>query len=265
LPLEEITFEKPDVPFKLCTTTFIYPADWVDNARLLGRSFDELELLLFQSCHPDSLPSSADIRLLAQLAIDLDFTWNVHLPIDIHPGHPDRKVRQQAADTIVKTLELTALLTPTTHTLHLTGITGRPDGATLSAWLERTRETIDIIIKNGVLGKSLSVENIPDYPLELALPVIEACNLEVCLDIGHLLIGGADVATAFDLYRDRLILVHLHGVLDGRDHHALDKLPLEMLTTLEALLKDFTGTVCLEVFSKERLVVSLASLQKWWA
>lgn len=262
---EEIIFQKPDLPFKLGTTTFIYPADWVANAKALGRSFDELELLLFESRGVDSFPTTAAVRTLADLAVDLDFTWNVHLPTDIHPGHPDRNIRRQAAETILKVLELTAPLSPTTHTLHLTGIDGNPDAATVDAWQERVSETIYAIIKRGVSSKSLSIENIPDYPLELVLPVIEACNLDVCLDVGHLLISGADVAHAFDLCRARLKLVHLHGVADGRDHQDLDKLSPKTLSALRGLLKDFTGTVCLEVFSKERLVPSLARLQKMWA
>jgi len=265
LNFKEITFQRPKVPFKLGTTSFIYPADWVANARALGRSFDELELLLFESSRADTFPTPATIHTLADLAADLDFNWNVHLPIDIHPGHPDRKIRQQAADTIVKVLDLTAPLSPTTHTLHLTGIAGRSAGPTVAAWLDRISETIDIITKNGFSGKSLTVENIPAYPLELALPVIEANRLEVCLDIGHLLIGGVDIATAFKLFKDRTSLVHLHGVADGKDHHSLDKLPPRTWSALRALLNDYTGTVCLEVFSRERLLASLACLQKGWA
>jgi len=264
LPLEEILFQKPDVSFKIGTTTFIYPADWVANARALGRSFDELELLLFESSRADSFPTTADVRILADLAADLDFTWNVHLPIDIDPGHSERSVRQQAADTILSVLELTAPLAPTTHTLHLTGISGQPDDATIEAWQARVSETLHMIIKGGISGKRLSVENIPDYPLELALPVIEACNLEICLDVGHLLMREADVATAFDLFRERIKLVHLHGVAAGRDHQSLANLPPKTLSDLGGRLKDFTGTVCLEVFSREHLLASLAFLQNEW-
>jgi len=265
VPFEEIIFQKPDLPFKLGTTTFIYPADWVANARALGRAFDELELLLFESRHPESLPTDTDIQTLAQLALDLDFTWNIHLPIDIHPGHSDLKMRQQAVDVIRRTIERTAPLAPTTHTLHLPGLTGRPGAAVASAWQERVHATIESITQGGLPGKRLTIENIPDYPLELALPVIDALGLEVCLDIGHLLVAGRSVRSAFEIFNDRITLIHLHGVADGRDHSGLANLPPRIQAFVAAFLKNFTGTVSLEVFSREHLLASLAFLENEWS
>ena len=265
MPFEEITFQKPDLPFKLGTTTFIYPADWVANARALGRAFDELEMLLFESRHPESLPTANDIQTLAELSTDLDFTWNVHLPIDINPGHSELKIRQQAVDVIRRTIDRTAPLAPTTHTLHLPGLTGRPGAAAVSAWQERVHATIESITKGGLPGNLLTIENMPDYPLELALPVIDAFGLEVCLDIGHLLVAGRSVRSAFEIFNDRITLIHLHGVADGRDHSDLANLPPEIQACVTAFLKDFTGTVSLEVFSREHLLASLAFLENEWS
>ena len=265
MPFEEIIFQKPDLPFKLGTTTFIYPAGWVANARALGRAFDELELLLFESRHPESLPTTSDIQTLAELAADLDFTWNVHLPIDIHPGHADLRTRQEAVDVIRRTIERTAPLTPTTHTLHLAGITGRDSAAAASAWRARVHETIASITQGGIPGKRLTIENIPDYPLEWALPVIDAFDLEVCLDIGHLLVAGHSVRSAVEIFNDRITLIHLHGVADGRDHCDLVNLPEKIHAFLATFLKDYTGTVSLEVFSREHLLASLAFIQNEWS
>ncbi len=264
MPFEEIIFQKPDYPFKLCTTTFIYPADWVTNARALGRSFDELELLLFESGRPDSLPTPEAVRELANLAAELDFTWNVHLPIDIHPGHPDRQDRQQAVDVIKRTMDLIAPLAPTTHTLHLPGIMGRPDEATVQQWQGCLQATLENIMGSGIPGSSLTIENIPDYPLEMALPLIDAFGLEVCLDIGHLLISGDSITSAFEMFCDRVTLVHIHGVVEGRDHRSLDRLAQKWRDALFNELKMFTGVVSLEVFSKRHLLASLECLRKEW-
>ncbi len=264
MPFKEIIFDKPDFPFKLCTTTFIYPADWVTNARALGRSFDELELLLFESGRPDSLPTPEAVRELAGLAGELDFTWNVHLPIDIHPGHPDREVRQQAVDVIKRTMDLAAPLAPTTHTLHLPGIMGRPDEETVQQWQGNLQATLGDVIDTGIPGSSLTIENIPDYPLEMALPLIDAFGLEVCLDIGHLLISGASLSAAFERFNKRIKLVHIHGVAEGRDHRSLDRLSPKWRRALFNELKMFTGVVSLEVFSKKHLMTSLECLQKEW-
>ncbi len=264
MDFEEIIFPKPDYPFKLCTTTFIYPADWVTNARALGRSFDELELLLFESGRPDSLPDQEAVRTLADLAAELDFTWNVHLPIDIHPGHPDREVRQQAVDVIKRTMDLTAPLAPNTHTLHLPGIMGRPDEATVEQWQGRLQGTLEALVGFDITGSSLTIENIPDYPLEMALPLIDAFGLEICLDIGHLLVSGASISAAFEMFKDRITLVHIHGVAQGRDHRSLDRLSQKRRDVLFNELKMFTGVVSLEVFSKRHLLASLECLRKEW-
>ncbi len=264
MDFEEIIFPKRDYPFKLCTTTFIYPADWVTNARALGRSFDELEMLLFESARPGSLPDPEAVRTLADLADELDFTWNVHLPIDIHPGHPDREVRQQAVEVIKRTMDLVAPLSPTTHTLHLPGIMGRPDEAAVQQWRGRLQATLEVLIGSGIPGSSLTIENIPDYPLEMALPLIDAFGLEVCLDIGHLLVSGASIRSAFELFSDRITIVHIHGVVEGQDHRSLDRLPPGTLSVLLRELKNFTGVVSLEVFSKKRLLASLDCLQEKW-
>jgi len=264
LPFEEITFEKPDFPFKLCTTTFIYPADWVANARALGGAFDELELLLFESARPDSLPTAETIRTLAGLSQDLKFTWNVHLPIDIYPAHPDRSARRQAAEVVKRVIDLTAPLTPTTHTLHLPGLNGRPDRAVVRKWRGRLHETLEQIVAAGIPGRQLTIENLPEYPLELALPLIEAFDLEVCLDLGHLLVGGASPAKAFEMFWQRVTLLHIHGTAGERDHRSLDRLPAGLLALLMQKLHTFSGVVSLEVFSKEHLLASLDCLLQAW-
>jgi sugar phosphate isomerase/epimerase len=264
LSFEEIIFNTPDYPFKLCTTTFIYPADWVANARALGRSFDELELLLFESAQPDSLPTRETVCTLAKIAAELDFTWNVHLPIDIHPGHTDRAMRQQAGDVIKRVIDRVAPLFPNTHTLHLPGIIGRSDETSVKKWQDRSHETLAQITRYGINGSRLTIENIPDYPLELALPLIDAFGLEICLDIGHLLIGGASIASAFKTFGDRVTLMHIHGVAQGRDHRSLARLPKIERAALFNGLKKFTGVVSLEVFSKKDLMTSLECLKDEW-
>ena len=124
--------------------------------------------------------------------------------------------------------------------------------------------TLENIIGSGIPGRSLTIENIPDYPLELALPLIDALGLKVCLDIGHLLISGASLAAAFEMFNDRITLMHIHGAADDRDHRSLDQLPQKWRDVLFNALKKFTGVVSLEVFSKKHLLASLECLRKEW-
>ncbi|RLB86435.1 MAG: sugar phosphate isomerase/epimerase, partial [Deltaproteobacteria bacterium] len=61
----------PDRPFRLGTTSFIYPDHLLPNVRQIGPFFDEIELLVFESQSKGVLPSRADIRELGQLSEDL--------------------------------------------------------------------------------------------------------------------------------------------------------------------------------------------------
>jgi hypothetical protein len=69
-------------PFKLGTTSYIYPDGYTQNVKMLAPYVDEIELLLFESA-PDSLPSNHEIKKLLLLSNEFDLTYNVHLPTDI--------------------------------------------------------------------------------------------------------------------------------------------------------------------------------------
>ncbi len=111
--------------------SFIYPAAWVPNIRLLGAYLDEIEILIFDSGNDTDFPPSHDIDQMALLAktysltynvhlpIDISPGYNVHLPIDISPGSPDPGLRQRAVDTLIRAVRLTEPLDPTACILHL--------------------------------------------------------------------------------------------------------------------------------------------------
>ena len=62
--IEEISFPalKRGFPFRLATTSYIFPAEILPNIRCLGRYFDEVELVLFESGQEDNLPTPGEIR-----------------------------------------------------------------------------------------------------------------------------------------------------------------------------------------------------------
>ncbi|MEJ2657277.1 MAG: hypothetical protein P8012_08760, partial [Desulfobacterales bacterium] len=67
-------------PFKIGTTSFIYPNNYVQNVVLLAPYLDEIELILFEST-PDSLPSMNVISTLLSLADEYHLSYNVHHPL----------------------------------------------------------------------------------------------------------------------------------------------------------------------------------------
>jgi sugar phosphate isomerase/epimerase len=109
----------------------------------------------------------------------------------------------------------------------------------------------------------ISIETL-DYPFDWVKPIIMDFNLSVCLDLGHLMIYGYDMASAFEQYADRTAVIHLHGVENGQDHIALDHLSTKQTDAVMRILQKFRGTVSLEVFCFEHLKKSLAFLEKCW-
>ena len=248
--------------FRLGTTSFIYPDSYAANVRLLAPFLDEIELLMFESQHPDSLPSKTEIRELHRLARDFEIRYNVHLPYDVEPGARDSLKRQKAVDSLRKVIELTTPLAPTTYTLHLS-YTDKTHGLdNIARWRERIGESLREIIGSGIISRSLSIENL-NYPLKWLDDTIVEHDLSLCLDTGHLFLNGDSLTQTFASYRDRIILIHLHGYFEDRDHLSLNRLPPSARDDAAAILRDYTSSVSLEVFKFDHLRSSLEVLEKF--
>ena len=88
---------KNHYPFRLGTTSFIYPESYIPNVKMLGPYLDEIELLFMES---NSLPSKDQINELALLAKEYELTYNIHLPTDISIGASDSSIRLHAVETV---------------------------------------------------------------------------------------------------------------------------------------------------------------------
>ena len=115
--IEEISFPalKRSFPFRLATTSYIFPGEILPNIRRLGRYFDEVELVLFESGQEDNLPTPARSANMACLASDLDLTYNVDLPADLFFGDPDPALRRKFCETAFSFYERTLPLAPTSY------------------------------------------------------------------------------------------------------------------------------------------------------
>ncbi len=256
-------------PFKLGTTSFIFPDDIIPNVKKLGLLFDEIELLIFESIPANVLPSKKDVRLLKQLAEEFDLTYNIHLPIDISPADVSKLKRDQAVETIVKVIELVIPLNPSTHTLHLefNDFKNLDNGALYvnEKWLERCSDFMDMLIRHLGSLAMISIETL-DYPLELIEPVIDGYKLALCVDAGHLIRHGYGIKPVFEKYSSNIPLIHLHGVdfskTPPRDHVSLEKTPKERFKATLEVLKTYQGVVSLELFNRNNLISSLACLER---
>lgn len=249
-------------PFRLGTTSFIYPDSYDVNVRRLGPNFDEIELLFLESSEK-SLPSKDQIDLLAILARQFDLTYNVHLPTDIAMGHPDITIRNYAVETVKRVVGLAEVLCPTTYTLHLEYHEMASDEDQINMWLERLSDSMEQVVSSGIKGSDISVETL-FYPFHWIEEIIAQFGLSVCIDLGHLFVRKFDPKIIFDKYYSRIPIVHLHGVENQTDHIGLERLAVKHENKLINILNTFTGTVSLEVFSYKHLASSLVYLEKLW-
>jgi sugar phosphate isomerase/epimerase len=246
-------------PFKIATTSYIYPDYILPNVRRLMPYLDEIELVLYESAN---LPTSNEIAALAEISKQHGLSYNVHLPIDIFLGDPNPSIRQHGRSVAREVVKLTKLLRPSTYTLHFS--LKSPDGwdyADLDQWRRHLSKSMEEILSADVAARQISIENL-EYPFELAEEVIEDFDLSVCLDIGHLILYKRSVLDYAKRYLARTAMVHLHGVKDGRDHISLEVLDGKQMETISSILNTFRGTVSLEVFSFYDAATSLEVVER---
>ncbi|NOQ19417.1 MAG: TIM barrel protein [Desulfobacterales bacterium] len=247
--------------FKLGTTSFIYPDHYIPNVKMLGPYLDEIELLLFESLPGDALPSKAIIAELSHLAREYGLTYNIHLPTDVSISDEKPEKQQHAVNTVLSVIDKVSPLAPTAYALHIPYNKKSFDNDTVKSWQSRVFKNLGKILAGGIPAESIAVETL-DYRFDLLNDILAELNLRVCLDIGHLIAHGYDLNALFKKYFDITSIIHLHGVKNGHDHLALDKLPDKFIEPVLALLKRFTGSVSLEVFSFDDLKPSLEFLEK---
>ncbi|MBU1163116.1 MAG: TIM barrel protein, partial [Proteobacteria bacterium] len=192
-----------------------------------------------------------------------NLSYNIHLPLDISLTDSDPLSRSKAANVIKRIFDLTYVLMPSTHTLHLPCDETSFDGDGLKIWQDFAATGIEKLIATGIQNHLISIETLA-YPFEWIEEIIKAYKLSVCIDIGHLLANGFDVKKVFDKHSSNTSIIHLHGVENKKDHVSLNRLSLEQMDQIIEILKRYYGVVSLEVFSFDNLSASLAFLEKYW-
>lgn len=257
-----LPFLKGKFPFRLATTSYIIPAPILPNLHFLGPHLDEVEIVLFESGYETNLPSLEEIREMAQIGIDLDITYNIHLPADLFFGDPNPTLREKFADIALRFYERTLPLDPTIYILHLDS--RRADGTSeedQGAWMDRVGESVERLARQGIDPRRVAVENL-EYPLERILPIVEASHMSFCLDIGHLIRYGYDLKPNIDKFLEKSSMVHLHGVNCGKDHCGIEWIAQKEWETINGALQNYCGGVSLEVFSLADITSSLQRMQK---
>ncbi len=253
-------------PFRLATTSFIYPETWGPNVRRLGPYLDEIELLILDK-GAENYPSEAEINTLADVSQEMKITYDIHLPMDIDLGHATTARRQEAIDVIRRLVDLTRPLPVSVHVLHVLWTDASPGTAlfqdrNIAPWRDRVRDSFEKLITGGIDSRLLALETLENYPLSWLDPVIFDLDLSVCLDFGHLWLSGINPMDYYRTYRNQTRILHLHGVEKQKDHQSLLCLDPVQRKTVSRILGDFSGVVSLELFSLTSLIPSLTALEE---
>ncbi len=256
---------KGRLPFRLGCTSFVYPDDYVANAAALAEAVDDIELLAFECDGASSLFNPKTLRELDEIRQSSGVTYTIHLPLDICPVSDISTNRERYRRRVNEMIERSALLNPYAFILHLYNGVGECR-LQYDEWLELVCELCRNVAA-AVRGCEhlIAVENVA-YPYEWNREPVEEFGFSYCCDIGHLWSRGEAFEEFAERFLDRTRVVHLHGVVSGRDHLSLESMPNKqpISLVLNSLADVFRGVVTLEVFREEYTIGSLNHVRKHW-
>jgi sugar phosphate isomerase/epimerase len=247
------------------------PADILPNLNYLQNRVDDVELVLFESHEYSNMPSDADVEAMIAVKRRAGLTYTVHLPLDTHLGSRDEAERTTSVSKCRRVIQRMERVDPAAWILHLHGDhRGDPPSEDMPRWLAQNRRSLAELLVGAPSPRTVCVETL-DYDFESIAGLIEELDLSVCVDIGHLLVSGRDVATHLDRWWQRIRVLHVHGVSpQGEDHADCGHLPtglLEDLATRLCASPSPTRVMTLEVFGTEDFTRSIETvaerLAKW--
>lgn len=242
-----------NLPFRLGTTSYIWPDDILPNVRQLALLVDDVELVLFETDeYGSNLPDPATIAELGRIAADHDLTYTVHLPLDLRLADPGAGLHP-SLDKARRVIERTLPLNPFAYVLHLDGkaIMGAPDAETLAGWQAQAAASLEQVAAWAGGARRLCVENLENYDPASLRDVLDRVPASRCIDVGHLWLLGQDPLAHLREWQERARVIHLHGVV-SRDHQSLAAAPPGKLDPVVAhFLAHLRGVVTLEVFGLE--------------
>ena len=236
--------------FRVGTTSYIYPDEILPNVRQLKGRVEDIELVLFETDNNGNIPAQKDLKELKSIGNDWDLTYTVHLPLNISFGSRQDDKRKKSIRAINSLIEHLSDLDAYAYILHLN--LSRKEKRNIALWQDTVGESLrQISESNPSIVKKIAVENL-SYPFEYLDVVIKDTDFSVCVDIGHLIVMGADVMKHLGKYFRKTRVIHFHGVNGRKDHVSLKYLDRMLIRRAIGFLKenDYRGVLTLEVFSQ---------------
>ncbi len=278
--LREFAMEKPlntllnNLPYKIGASSMVFGHDLVENARLLAQIVNHVEIILFHTSTLNNIPGREEIRRLNEIRQQYAITYSVHLPASLEIGALCPKRRKDSVFLVSEICLQMAELNPVYYILHipfspptLVAVPGlyfrSGDSERWDQWTKRSLESLASVQEVVPQSATLLIENI-NYSPSFLKPFIKSGFCNLCLDIGHLILGRESVEDTLKNNLPVIREIHIHGVKGYEDHLCVSQLPDSILRQCFECLKSkgFSGIVNLEVFTPDHLNGSIAVLLK---
>jgi sugar phosphate isomerase/epimerase len=247
----------------------VHGEDLIDNVRLLSEVVDCVEIALFHTPELHNIPEPHEITEVKRIGEERGITFTVHLPASIEVAAKDRARREASIALVKDILYRMSPLNPDHYILHipftpptLVFVPGlyfkEGQEGDWETWAERALLSLEKI--RSTLGNEhgLLVENI-NYSPSFLEPFWTEGSCELCLDLGHLMLGREKVLPWIERYLTITQEIHLHGVIEDEEHLSLSVLPDARVKRWVEFLKEsrFQGQLILEVFDPQDLNESM--------
>ncbi len=255
--------------YKLGATSYILPVEednLIQNVTFLKDVFDTVQLLVFGKDYINETASPSIIGRLKGIQEESGIIYTVHLPLDLHLLSSSDNELLENTGLICSLMNRMLLLKTGKFILHIdkndyaetvkTGTGASPDR-------DRFQKILELLIKEtGGQASKIAIENTFVDLTELSDVILES-PFNICMDFGHLFIRKQDPEKFRKVFKNKISIIHIHGIDKGQDHKALNvTAPFELNMMLESL-KGFEGTVIIEVFNEADLEASLQVIENF--
>lgn len=253
-------------PFYSGTTSYLYPFETdnlIRNVDAISEAVDVIQLLFFGKNYLDELLTPANLEALKKIQTEKEIKYCIHLPTDFDLLNPQQDNLEETLSVIQRILQACKNFEVDYYILHI----DRCENFTYPeiVWDEKTKQSFSkaLFSISDLFADSrrLCIEN-TSCSLEVVKKEIEAANVSVCCDTGHLMLKGENFEQMFNLFRDRTPVIHIHGVKKKKDHIALPSCPPPALETFQRFLKNYQDIVILEVFNEKDFIDSALWMKK---
>jgi sugar phosphate isomerase/epimerase len=227
------------MPFRLAAPSCVVPDRVGPNCQALAPLVGEVALMLLETRGCQDYDETDLPPHLAQLGL----SFHAHLPLDL-PWESGAAAVDRAMQGLESKI---AFLDPREYVLH------PPTPGRLS----------ELLLHRPDLARRLCLENTAQSDLREVWPEVEALDLGVCLDLGHLVSYGQEAILTLPGLLERVRVLHVYGGESPRGHAALRHLPDPGLlrNILRQVRED--AVLVVEVFDMAGLQSSLALLKTW--